>query len=239
MTTAAHILLVEDDPNFGAVLRDYLELHDYQVTLCKNGNQGLIKFKQGTFQACILDVMMPEKDGFTLAKEIKAINQDVPIIFLTAKSLKADILEGFKIGADDYLTKPFDSEIMLYKLKAILQRKAANTAPAEAAATEIAIGAYVFKTTLRTLQFQKKEQKLSPKEAALLELLCRYRNQVLHREEALLKIWHDDNYFNGRSMDVYIARLRKYLKEDPQVEIINIHGNGFRLVCPEPVEQSM
>ena len=231
---AKSILLVEDDPNFGAVLRDYLELNDYQVTLCNDGLQGLAKFKQNAFDACILDVMLPKKDGFTLAREIKTMNQQMPVVFLTAKAMKSDVVEGFRIGADDYLTKPFDSEILLYKLKAILNRKTNSAeSKAENKSPEISIGKYLFNPALRTIFLEGKTQKLSPKETKLLELLCKYRNQVMPREEALLSIWQEDSYFMARSMDVYLAKLRKYLKDDPSVEIINVHGNGFRLVCPD------
>ncbi|MFD2245485.1 response regulator transcription factor [Pontibacter ruber] len=226
--TAIHILLAEDDPNFGIVLKDYLEMHDYEVTLCKDGNQGSTAFRKGKYDLCILDVMMPEKDGFTLAREIKKLDTNVPIIFLTAKTLKEDMLEGFKIGADDYITKPFDSEVLLYKIKAVLNRKGGVT-PEKAEPTEYTIGSYVLQPKLRLLHHQGHEQKLSPKEADLLLMLCQHLNDVLPREIALQRIWREDTYFTARSMDVYIAKLRKYLKEDPTVEIINIHGQGYRL----------
>ncbi|GHA78874.1 response regulator transcription factor [Pontibacter akesuensis] len=222
------ILLAEDDPNFGIVLRDYLELHDYDVTLCNDGCKGNAAFRKGTFDLCILDVMMPEKDGFTLAREIKKLNPNVPLIFLTAKTLKEDMLEGFKIGADDYITKPFDSEVLLCKIHAILNRSA-NNANSKPATSEFRIGQYLFRPKLRILARQGHEQKLSPKEAELLHMLCLHLNDVLPREEALHQIWHEDSYFTARSMDVYIAKLRKYLKEDAAVEIINIHGQGYRL----------
>lgn len=226
--TKIKVLLAEDDPNFGIVLRDYLELHDYQVTLCSDGYKGNLAFRRNSFDLCILDVMMPEKDGFTLAREIKKLNPAVPLIFLTAKTLKEDMLEGFKIGADDYITKPFDSEVLLCKISAILNRKAgaSKARPDPAAFT---IGRYVFQPKLRLLTLQGHAQKLSPKEAELLQMLCQHLNDVLPREEALHQIWHEDSYFTARSMDVYIAKLRKYLKEDPAVEIINLHGQGYRL----------
>ncbi len=170
-TTLKSILLVEDDPNFGAVLRDYLELNDYEVTLCVDGLQGLAKFRQKAFDACILDVMMPKKDGFTLAREIKTINREMPVVFLTAKALKNDMVEGFKIGADDYLTKPFDTEILLYKLKAILNRKVVSAHSPEKPKSEIPIGKYLFNPALRTITSGTNIQKLSPKESKLLELL--------------------------------------------------------------------
>jgi two-component system, OmpR family, response regulator len=226
------LLLVEDDPNFGAVLRDYLELHDYGVTLCTDGEQGLRTYRHQAFDACILDVMMPVKDGFTLAREIKKLNARTPVIFLTAKSMKADILEGFQIGADDYLTKPFDSEVLLYKIKAILNRQATPApppVPVPEPSQEYQIGYYQFNFKLRCLTLGDKKQKLSPKEAELLRLLCLHLNDVLPRAITLKQLWGEDNYFTTRSMDVFIAKLRKYLREDPRVEISNIHGNGFRL----------
>ncbi len=223
------ILLVEDDPNFGTVLKDYLALNDYDVTHAKDGLEGLISFKNDDFDICILDVMMPKKDGFTLAKDIRGINNDVPIIFLTAKSMKEDVLKGYQVGADDYLNKPFDSEVLLYKIKAILQRK--EDTATDDNQFEFEIGKFQFNSKLRHLSFEGGEaRKLSPKENKLLKLLALYKNDLLPRELALTKIWRDDNYFTSRSMDVYIAKLRKYLKPDEKVEIINIHGEGFRLV---------
>ena len=223
-----NILLAEDDPNFGIVLRDYLELHDYNVTLCKDGCLGITAFRKGKYDLCILDVMMPEKDGFTLAREIKKLDPATPLIFLTAKAMKEDMLEGFKIGADDYITKPFDSEVLLYKIKAVLNRKA-PTQPEQKEQSDFTIGHYKFQSNLRILSHPEGEVKLSPKEAELLKMLCLHLNDVLPRDLALEKIWHEDTYFTARSMDVYIAKLRKYLKQDPSVEIINIHGRGYRL----------
>ncbi len=227
------ILLVEDDPNFGTVLKDYLALNDYDVTHAKDGLEGLISFKNDEFDICILDVMMPKKDGFSLAKDIRGINNEIPLIFLTAKSMKEDVLKGYQVGADDYLNKPFDSEVLLLKLKAILQRKAIDSS-AEDNQFEFEIGGFHLNSKLRQLSFEGGEpSKLSPKENKLLKLLAIYKNDLLPRELALTKIWHDDNYFTSRSMDVYIAKLRKYLKPDEKVEIINIHGEGFRLVVDE------
>ncbi len=223
------ILLVEDDPNFGSIMKSYLELNDFEVVLKTDGKQGLTAFKTIGFDICILDVMMPEMDGFTLAREIKKINSQIPFIFLTAKSLKEDMLEGFKTGADDYITKPFDSEVLLFKLKAILKRNN-QTSEAENDLVTIPIGKLQFNYALRTLTHDDLIQQLSPKEAKLLRLLCNAREGVLLRKDALEKIWGTDNYFNGRSMDVFIARLRKYLKADPSIEITNIHGNGFRMI---------
>ncbi|UMB61554.1 response regulator transcription factor [Lutibacter sp. A80] len=224
------ILLVEDDPNFGTVLKDYLLLNDYNVTLAKDGLEGLIMFKNDDYDLCILDVMMPRKDGFSLAKDIRATNSEVPIIFLTAKTMKEDVLKGYQAGADDYLNKPFDSEVLLYKIKAIMQRKETEE-NIEEEVFEFKIGGFDFNSKLRHLSFKGGEvQKLSPKESKLLKMLAVHKNDLMPRELALTKIWRDDNYFTSRSMDVYIAKLRKYLKGDENVEILNIHGEGFRLI---------
>ena len=230
MGDANRILLVEDDPNFGIVLKDYLGLNGFEVTLAKNGMEGFEKYKKGVFDACILDVMMPFKDGFTLAKEIREDNAVIPIIFLTAKSLKEDVLKGYKSGADDYLNKPFDSEVLLVKLKTLLKRKSAG-AITQTQQVDFAIGDFMLNSKLRFLTFKEEEPiKLSPKENELLKMLALHLNDLMPRERALTQIWRDDNYFTSRSMDVYIAKLRKYLKKDPKVEILNIHGEGFRLV---------
>ena len=224
------ILLVEDDPNFGTVLKDYLALNDYNVTHAKDGIEGLIMFKNNDFDLCILDVMMPRKDGFSLAQDIRSSNKEIPIIFLTAKTLKEDVLRGYQVGADDYLNKPFDSEVLLFKIKAILLRKESDTS-AEDEQFEFEIGSFFFNSKLRHLSVGENEpQKLSPKESKLLKMLALHKNDLMPRELALTKIWRDDNYFTSRSMDVYIAKLRKYLKLDESVEILNIHGEGFRLV---------
>ncbi|MCX6172029.1 MAG: response regulator transcription factor [Flavobacterium sp.] len=224
------ILLVEDDQNFGIVLRDYLTLNDFDVTLAKNGMEGFEKFKKDNFDLCILDVMMPYKDGYTLAKEIREKNKEVPLVFLTAKSMKEDVIKGYKVGADDYLNKPFDSDVLLMKIKAIIQRKASENKN-EPVKFEFQIGKFLLNSKLRFLKFDDNEPiKLSPKESDLLKMMAIYENDLMPRELALTKIWREDNYFTSRSMDVYIAKLRKYLKEDPSVEILNIHGEGFRLV---------
>jgi DNA-binding response OmpR family regulator len=224
------ILLVEDDQNFGIILRDYLTLNDFEVTLAKNGMEGFEKFKKDNFDLCILDVMMPYKDGYTLAKEIREKNKEVPLVFLTAKSMKEDVIKGYKVGADDYLNKPFDSDVLLMKIKAIIQRKASENKN-EPVKFEFQIGKFLLNSKLRFLKFDDKEPiKLSPKESDLLKMMAIYENDLMPRELALTKIWREDNYFTSRSMDVYIAKLRKYLKEDPSVEILNIHGEGFRLV---------
>jgi DNA-binding response OmpR family regulator len=224
------ILIVEDDYNFGNILKDYLILNDYFVVLAKNGIEGMEKYHKENFDLCILDVMMPFKDGFTLGKEIREKNEMIPLFFLSAKTLKEDVLRGFKIGADDYLTKPFDSEVLLAKIKAILNRKNFFNVP-ESDIYEFVIGKFQFNSKLRFLTLDGEETaKLSPKENQLLRLLVLHINDLLPRELALNKIWRDDNYFTSRSMDVYIAKLRKYLKTDSNVVILNIHGEGFRLV---------
>jgi len=225
----SRLLLVEDDPNFGSILKSYLELADYEVLLKTDGKQGLSAFLTYPFDLCILDIMMPEMDGFTLAKEIRKVNTKIPLIFLTAKTLKEDVLEGFKIGADDYLTKPFDSEVLLYKIAAILKRNALlSESTAEPLSYEV--GAFHFDCRLRILKIDKISQTLSPKEAELLKMLCSAKDGILTRRDALQKIWGKEDYFTTRSMDVFMARLRKYLKADPSVEVLNIHGNGFRLI---------
>jgi DNA-binding response OmpR family regulator len=231
------ILLVEDDPNFGTVLKDYLAMNDYDVTHAKNGMEGFEKFKKDDYDLCILDVMMPYKDGFTLAKEIREKNSEVPIIFLTAKALKEDVMKGYKVGADDYLNKPFDSEVLLMKIKAIIQRKAVETV-ADSKQFEFEIGNFYLNSKLRFLTYKKEETvKLSPKENELLRMLALHKNDLMPRELALTKIWRDDNYFTSRSMDVYIAKLRKCLSKDDNVEIVNIHGEGFRLVVKSEVNE--
>ncbi len=225
------ILLCEDDTNLGMVLKNYLELNDYNVTLERDGKLGLAAFQREKFDLCLLDVMMPNMDGFTLAEEIRDVNPDVPLFFLSAKTMKDDIIQGYKLGADDYITKPFDSEVLLHKIKAILKRN--EELHREEVNAEYDLGKYHFNPRLRELIIDGKTQTLSPKENELLKMLSEYKNDLLSREIALKKIWGSDTYFNGRSMDVYIAKLRKYLKEDPAIEIVNIHGNGFRLVVTE------
>ena len=224
------ILIVEDDPNFGKILKEYLTLNDYDIVLARNGIEGFEKFNKSDFDLCILDIMMPYKDGFTLAKEIREKNDEVPIFFLTAKHLKEDVLKGFKIGGDDYMTKPFDSEVLLAKIKATLNRNTKSFIP-ENDIFEFDFSDFNFNSKLRILTYKHGEDiKLSPKENQLLRLLVLHVNDLLPREKALNKIWRDDNYFTSRSMDVYIAKLRKYLVRDKKVQILNIHGEGFRLV---------
>jgi DNA-binding response OmpR family regulator len=222
------ILLCEDDSNLGLVLKNFLELNEYDVTLERDGRLGLGAFQREKFDLCLLDVMMPNVDGFTLAEEIRDIDPDVPLFFLSAKTLKEDILQGYRLGADDYITKPFDSDVLMHKIKAIIKRNEEDHKVTDN--LEFELGAYNFNPKLRELKFKETTQILSPKENELLKILAEHKNDLLTREKALKKIWGSDTYFNGRSMDVYIAKLRKYLKEDNTIEIVNIHGNGFRLV---------
>ncbi len=222
------ILLCEDDSNLGLVLKNFLELNDYDVTLERDGRLGLGAFQREKFDLCLLDVMMPNVDGFTLAEEIRDIDPDLPLFFLSAKTLKEDILQGYRLGADDYITKPFDSDVLMHKIKAIIKRNEEDHKVTDN--IEFELGAYHFNPKLRELKIKETTQVLSPKENELLKMLAEYKNDLLTREKALKKIWGSDTYFNGRSMDVYIAKLRKYLKEDSTIEIVNIHGNGFRLV---------
>jgi DNA-binding response OmpR family regulator len=226
------ILLVEDDTNFGKVLKNYLELNDYEVELARDGILGLAAFRREKFDLCLLDVMMPNLDGFSLAEEIRNIDLDVPLFFLTAKNLKEDILNGYRLGADDYILKPFDSEILLHKIKAIIKRNT-EASDKQNVTFEFKIGKFNFNSKLRELSLNGSDTHvLSPKENALLKMFCENMNDLTAREDALKKIWGSDTYFNGRSMDVYVAKLRKFLKEDAEVEIVNIHGNGFRLNAP-------
>jgi DNA-binding response OmpR family regulator len=224
------ILLVEDDPNFGAVLKDYLTMSGYDVKLATDGERGIDLFMKDEFNLCVLDVMMPKKDGFTLASEIKRVNPDIPIIFLTAKTLQQDVLEGFKIGADDYITKPFNSEELIYRIAAVMKRGKLKPNNQQ---KEFNVGRYHFNYKSRILKHDGLEAKLSPKEAELLRLFCLKVNDIVYREEALKQIWGRDDYFTARSMDVFVTKLRKYLKDDPALEIVNIHGNGFRLNVEE------
>jgi len=225
------ILLVEDDPNLGLLLEDYLQLKGkFKVVLTKDGDAGLRAFTADDFDICILDVMMPKKDGFTLAKEIRKINAHVPIIFATAKSMMDDKTTAYNLGGDDYIIKPFRIEELLLRIKALLKRSKNDNAQHENKATNFTISTYYFDYTNQVITRNEQQQKLSTKEAELLRLLCLKINDVLTREEALLKIWHDDNYFNGRSMDVFLSKLRKFLKDDNKVEIINVHGRGYKLL---------
>jgi DNA-binding response OmpR family regulator len=226
------ILLVEDDPNLGMLLQDYLQLKGkFDVILAVDGDEGLKAFTKQDFDLCILDVMMPKKDGFTLGKEIRKINANIPIIFATAKAMMEDKASAYDLGGDDYITKPFRIEELLLRINALLKRVQSKDGAENASLpTNFEIGDYVFDYTTQLIHFRGQIQKLSTKEAELLKLLCLKKNAVLTREEALLSIWHDDNYFNGRSMDVFLSKLRKYLREDPKVEILNVHGKGYKLL---------
>ncbi|MGB0881731.1 MAG: response regulator transcription factor [Vicingaceae bacterium] len=222
------ILLAEDDTNLGNLLSDYLKAKGYHTVLAANGEEAFNLFAKGNYNLCLLDVMMPIKDGFTVAKEIRKINENIPIIFLTAKSMKEDALEGFEVGADDYVTKPFSMEELLARITAVLRRSSGSVEKQEQ--TEFPIGKYLFDYQKRALIFNGESQKLTSKENELLRLLCLNEGKVLERTYALKAIWDDDTYFNARSMDVYIAKLRKHLKQDDSIEIMNVHGRGFRFL---------
>ena len=224
------ILLVEDDQSFGSVLKDYLSMNQYDVQLATDGELGLEAFENGEFDLCLFDVMMPKKDGFTLAEDVRKLDKNTPIIFLTAKNMREDILKGYQLGADDYITKPFDTELLLYKIKAVLQRSAVVDDENEAQQDHFEFSRVHFDSILRILNVSGEEHKLSPKENELLKMLCQHRSDFMPRDAALRKIWKKENYFTARSMDVYIAKLRKILKADDNVEIINVHGEGFRLL---------
>lgn len=224
------ILLCEDDENLGMLLREFLQAKGFNAELYPDGEKGYKAFIKSKYDLCILDVMMPKKDGFTLAQEIRNVNSEVPIIFLTAKTLKEDVLEGFSLGADDYITKPFSMEEVVSRITAILRRVKGRK---NKEVTAYKLGKFTFDTQKQTLVADDKTQKLTTKESDLLKLLCLHLNQILERNYALKSIWVDDNYFNARSMDVYITKLRKLLKDDPSIEIINVHGKGYKLVAPE------
>ncbi len=224
------VLLCEDDENLGMLLREYLQAKGYETTLCADGEEGYETFVKETFDLCVFDVMMPKKDGFTLARDIRLINKQTPIIFLTAKTMKEDVLEGFKLGADDYLTKPFSMEELTFRIEAVLRRVTGKKAKES---NSYKIGKYTFDTQKQVLMLDGETKKLTTKESELLGLLCANANEILQREYALKTIWIDDNYFNARSMDVYITKLRKLLVGDPEVEILNVHGKGYKLIVPE------
>lgn len=231
MATKTKVLLAEDDKNLGSVLKAYLEAKGYNTTLCVDGKEALETFKRNEFEFCILDIMMPVMDGFTLAKEIRKMDKQIPLLFLTAKSMQEDKNYGFELGADDYLTKPFSMEELILRIKAI-HRRSISDQQEKKEDSIFTFGKYTFDHNRQMLSFDDHQQKLTSKEADLLKLLCQNMNNVLDRSVALNKIWYDDSYFNARSMDVYITKLRKYLKEDPDVELINVHGVGFKLVVP-------
>ena len=229
MENKLHILLCEDEESLGMLVREYLQAKGYDAELYLDGEAGYKAFVKGKYDMCLLDVMMPKMDGFTLARELRSINSEVPIMFLTAKNLKDDILEGFKLGADDYLTKPFSMDELVYRMEAILRRVKARS---RQMATRYQLGRFTFDTQRQLLSIDDKSTKLPTKESELLTMLCTHMNDILERDLALKTIWIDDNYFNARSMDVYITKLRKHLKDDPNVEINNVHGKGYRLVVP-------
>lgn len=229
----AHIFLVEDDHNFGSVLKAYMELNDYKVTWVDDGRDALREFQSQHFDICILDVMLPNIDGFTIAVSIKKLKPEIPFVFLTAKTMKEDILMGYATGADDYVTKPFDSEVLICKVEAILARRSGIKEEGEPVGP-IHLGKFLFDPEIRTISMDGVEKKLSPMESKLLLLLHRNRNEVLSRKLALNTIWGEESYFTTRSMDVFIAKLRKYLKADPSIQIITVHGDGFRLMVDTP-----
>ncbi len=235
--TKIKILLVEDDPNLSIVIQDYLEMLQYQTVLCKDGVEGIDAFRKDKFDLVILDVMMPRKDGFSVAEDIRKMDESTPIIFLTAKSLKEDRIKGFKAGCDDYMTKPFSTEELSLRIKAILKRcLSPGNAITEPDEPEFSIGKFTFDHVNMILKSGEEEHTLTRKESALLKLLCIYRNKLLPREVALKSIWGDDDYFIGRSMDVFISKLRKYLRTDPDIAITNVHGTGFKLEVKNEVE---
>ncbi|MBQ9214592.1 MAG: response regulator transcription factor [Bacteroidales bacterium] len=231
MERKVSILLAEDDVNLGSLLKQYLEAKNYATDLYPDGEKATEGFHHNIYDICILDIMMPKKDGFQVASEIREINTDIPIIFLTAKNLKEDVLTGFKIGADDYITKPFNMEELLLRIEAVLRRSGITDSEA---ITVYELGDYIYDSNKQILQYKDQEPvKLTTKESELLRLLCMNMNKVLERNYALNQVWEDDNYFNARSMDVYITKLRKLLKEDPSLEILNIHGKGYKLIASQ------
>lgn len=227
MENKKRLLIVEDDQNLGQILKEYLELKGYKADLHRDGDAGLKAFSPGRYDLCILDIMMPKRDGFSLAQEIKNQDKHIPLVFLTAKSMKEDAIKGLTIGADDYITKPFSMEELLLRLKAILRRSGPEITDKPVIYT---LGSYSFDPTRRILENNGDSTKLTTKENDLLTLLCQHQNQVLSRRMALNSIWGDDSYFNARSMDVYITKLRKYLKADESIQILTIHGEGFKLI---------
>ncbi len=220
------VLLLEDDPSLGQVLRDHLQMQGMEVTLCADGELGLVAYRKSQYDLCLVDIMMPKKDGFTFAREIRQTDKKIPLIFLTARSMKEDKIEGFRIGCDDYITKPFSIEELMLRIEAVMRRSGAG----DEVSTVFEIGEYRFDCNRQVLMRGDSRQKLTDKESDLLRLLCLHKNQIVTREEALKRIWEDDSYFTGRSMDVFISRLRKYLKDDPTIEIKGVHGKGFRLI---------
>lgn len=230
MTKITRILLAEDDQNLGIILKSYLEAKGFPTVLCVNGKEAWEAFNHQEFDFCIVDVMMPLKDGFSLTQDIRKVNREIPILFLTAKSMQQDILKGFSVGADDYLTKPFSMDELLARIQAILRRIDISSSGVSRQNDVFEIGKLKFDFPKQLLETPEGDIKLTSKEAALLKMLCEKPNEVLERSEALKAIWQDDSYFNARSMDVYITKLRKYLKADPGLNVVNVHGIGFKLV---------
>jgi two-component system, OmpR family, response regulator len=228
MEQKVKLLLAEDDENLGLLLKEYLVAKGFDATLFPDGEAAFKGFMKDHFDICILDIMMPKKDGFTLARDIRMVNSEIPVIFLTAKNLKDDVIEGFKLGADDYITKPFSMEELIFRIEAILRRTSQDSQNLTQQIYKL--GRYTFDTRKQTLTNGEDVVKLTTKESDLLKLLCQNANKVLERNFALKSIWIDDNYFNARSMDVYITKLRKHLKDEPTVEIINVHGKGYKLI---------
>lgn len=224
------ILLLEDDPNLGLILQEHLTMNGFDAFLAVDGTEGLAAYRRGQYDLCLVDVMMPRMDGFTFAREVRRIDQNTPVMFLTAKSLKEDRIEGLKIGADDYITKPFSMEELLLRIQAVLKRSGKDVGAAETPA-EFTLGSFTFLHAKRTLLRKGRSRRLTAREADLLRLLCLHKNATLDRNVALKELWGDNSYFNSRSMDVFISRLRRYLKDDPAVEILNDHGRGIRLVA--------
>lgn len=231
MEEKQRILLCDDDENLSMLTREYLQAKGFYVELYPDGDAGYKAFVKGKFDICVLDVMMPIKDGFTLAQDIRAVDSEMPIIFLTAKNMNDDILKGFKLGADDYVTKPFGMEVLVARIETVLRRVCGKKLKEN---SQYKIGSFDFDAKKQLLSIDGQQQKLTTKESELLNLLCAHRNEVLQRDYALKTVWTEDTYFNARSMDVYITKLRKLLKADDSVEIINIHGKGYKLITPEP-----
>lgn len=229
----AHLLLVEDNDTLGFILKEYLEMKSYKVTLAKDGREGLRCFKKGGFDLCILDIMMPERDGFSLATLFREINENIPIIFLTAKSLKEDILKGFDLGADDYIVKPVEEDELLARIKAVLRR----SMPPEPIETQFQIGEYYFDFNNQKLSRGEEERLLTEREAKILQLLCINQGKLLHRQQVLKNVWKNSDYFTRRSMDVFISRLRKYLSADERIQINNVYGSGFILKIESPANE--
>jgi two-component system response regulator VicR len=223
------VLLLEDDPNLGLILKEHLDLNGFQVLLCGNGEEGLRIWQRGKFDLCLVDIMMPKRDGFSFAREVRQRDNQIPIIFLTAKSLREDRIQGFRIGADDYITKPFSIEELLLRIRAVL-RRTGQIEVLQSLPKDFAIGSYRFVYSTRTLQRKARARKLTAREADLLRLLCLHLNETLDRSTALKQLWGDDSYYNGRSMDVFLSRLRRYFRADKTIEILNVHGRGVKLV---------